>query len=393
VPAETRASLSFHMATGPHPPTSCTQSRYSTLLPLRSPTIAPQVRSRATIAIISPTPMLSMQDHTPENEYPTLERIRSTATAIAPFINATPVQSWRERELEALLGADTELFLKLELFQRSGSFKVRGVIANMLALSRDALARGVTAVSAGNHAIAVAYGAHALGTSAKVVMLRSANPARVAAAEAYGAEVLIAPDGPTGFEMVERIAVEEQRAFVHPFEGPLTALGSATLGLEVAEAMPDLDAVVVGVGGGGLAGGASAAIKLVQPRCRIYGVEPIGADSMHRSFAAGSPQRLESIDTIADSLAPPMSLPYSFALCRANLDQLVKVSDRQIRDAMGVLFREMKLAVEPGGAAATAALLGPLAAELRGKRVVVIVCGSNIDLATFNALMPTADQR
>ena len=335
--------------------------------------------------------MLSMQDHPPENEYPTLERIRSTAKAIAPFINATPVQRWRERELEALLGADTQVILKLELFQRSGSFKVRGVISNMLALSRDALARGVTAVSAGNHAIAVAYGAHALGTSAKVVMLRTANPARVAAAEAYGAEVLIAPDGPTGFEMVERIAAEERRAFVHPFEGPLTALGSATLGLELAESVPNLDAVVVGVGGGGLAGGASAAIKLLQPQCRIYGVEPVGADSMHRSFAAGSPQRLESIDTIADSLAPPMSLPYSFALCHANLDQLVKVSDRQIRDAMGVLFREMKLAVEPGGAAATAALLGPLAAELRGKRVGVIVCGSNIDLATFNALVPTAD--
>ncbi len=330
-----------------------------------------------------------MHDHPPDIEYPTLERIRATATAIAPFINATPVQRWRERELEARLGGATEVFLKLELFQRSGSFKVRGVIANMLALSREALKRGVTAVSAGNHAIAVAYGAHALGTSAKVVMLRSANPARVAAAEAYGAEVVIAPDGPSGFEMVERIATEEHRAFVHPFEGPLTALGSATLGLELAESLPNLDAVVIGVGGGGLAGGASAAIKLVQPNCRIFGVEPVGADSMHRSFAAGSPQRLDSIDTIADSLAPPMSLPYSYALCRAHLDQLAKVNDRQIRDAMGVLFREMKLAVEPGGAAATAAVLGPLAAELRGKRIAIIVCGSNIDASTFSALMPT----
>ena len=158
--------------------------------------------------------------------------------------------------------------------------------------------------------------------------------------------------------------------------------------MELAESIPNLDAVVIGVAGGGLAGGASTAIKLVQPNCRIYGVEPVGADSMHRSFAAGTPQRLESIDTIADSLAPPMSLPYSYALCRAHLDQLVKVNDRQIRDAMGVLFREMKLAVEPGGAAATAAVLGPLADELRGKRICIIVCGSNIDPATFNALVP-----
>jgi len=181
-------------------------------------------------------------DRTPEIEYPTLERIRATAAAIAPYINTTPVQRWRERELEARLDDGTQVFLKLELFQRSGSFKVRGVISNMLALSRDALSHGVTAVSAGNHAIAVAYGAHALGTSAKVVMLRTANPARVAAAEAYGAEVLIAPDGPTGFEMAERIAADEGRTFVHPFEGPLTALGSATLGLEFAEAVPDLEA-------------------------------------------------------------------------------------------------------------------------------------------------------
>ena len=328
-----------------------------------------------------------MQDRRPDIEYPTLQRIRATAAAIAPFINPTPVHRWRERELEAAAGADTQVFLKLELFQRSGSFKVRGVISNMLALSRDALARGVTAVSAGNHAIAVAYGAHALGTSAKVVMLRTANPARVAAAEAYGAEVVIAPDGPTGFELAERIAAEEGRAFVHPFEGPLTALGTATVGLEFAEAVPALDAVIVGVGGGGLAGGASTAIKLVQPNCRIFGVEPEGADSMHRSFAAGLPQRLESINTIADSLAPPMALPYSYALCRAHIDQLVKVSDQQISRAMGLLFREMKLAVEPGGAAATAALLGPLASELRGKRVGVIVCGSNIDRASFNELV------
>jgi len=317
---------------------------------------------------------------------PTLEDIRATAEAIAPYVNRTPVHRWRDREISALLD-DTEVHLKLELFQRTGSFKVRGVLSNMLALSRAALARGVTAVSAGNHAIAVAYGAQALGVHAKVVMLRTANPARVEAARAYGAEVVIAPDGAGGFAMVDDIVAREGRAFVHPFEGPLTARGTATLGLEFAEAVPRLDAVVIGVGGGGLAGGASTAIKLVQPDCRIYGVEPEGADSMHRSFAAGAPQRLESVSTIADSLAPPMALPYSYALCRAHIDTLVKVSDRQITGAMALLFREMKLAVEPGGAAATAALLGPLANELRGRRVGVVICGSNIDVESFYRLV------
>src|SRR5262249_51247866 len=159
-----------------------------------------------------------------------------------------------DRELAGLIGDDTEVFLKLELFQRTGSFKVRGVLTNMLAMARDELARGVTAVSAGNHAIAVAYGAKAIGTHAKVVMLASANPARVEAARAYGAEVVIAPDGTAGFAMVDDIVAKEGRAFVHPFEGPLTARGTATLGLEFAEEVPRLDAVVIGVGGGGLAG-------------------------------------------------------------------------------------------------------------------------------------------
>ncbi|HET6472158.1 MAG TPA: pyridoxal-phosphate dependent enzyme [Pseudomonadales bacterium] len=315
---------------------------------------------------------------------PSLAQIRSTAASIAPYINRTPVQRWYDREIVDRFGSDTEIHLKLELFQRTGSFKTRGVLSNMLALSRAQLDRGVTAVSAGNHAIAVAYGAQALGVHAKVVMLKSANPARVDAARAYGAEVVIAPDGTAGFAMVDAIVANEGRTFVHPFEGPLTALGTATVGLELAEAVPNLDAVVIGVGGGGLAGGASAAIKQLQPQCRVYGVEPVGADSMHRSFAAGSPQRIDSISTIADSLAPPMALPYSYALCRANIDALVKVSDRQITDAMGMLYREMKLAVEPGGAAATAALLGPLANELRGRRVGVVVCGSNIDLDSFH---------
>ena len=243
-------------------------------------------------------------------------------------------------------------------------------------------------MSAGNHAIAVAWAARQLGVSAKVVMQASANPARVAAARAHGAEVLTAADGPTGFALAEQIAADEGRTFIHPFEGERTALGTATVGLELVEQAPGLDAVIVAIGGGGLAGGAATAIKLLSPACRIFGVEPEGADSMHRSFAAGSPQRLERVQTIADSLGPPMALPYSFGLCRSALDRLVKVTDDEIRAAMGLLFRDMKLAVEPGGAASTAALVFRLREELRGARVGVIVCGSNIDADTFASLLP-----
>ena len=150
----------------------------------------------------------------------------------------TPVHDWRGREIEALLAPGTRVNLKLELFQQSGTFKARGALSKMMRLSPDERARGVTAVSAGNHAIATAYAASCLGASAKVVMMGSANPARVAACRALGAEVLMAPDGRTAFEMVEAIARDEGRAFIHPFEGPYTALGTATLGHGMARAEP-----------------------------------------------------------------------------------------------------------------------------------------------------------
>ena len=141
--------------------------------------------------------------------------------------------------------------------------------------------------------------------------------------------------------------------------------------------------MLVAVGGGGLIGGISNALKQLRPECEVIGVEPEGADSMHRSFAAGTPQSIDSVATIADSLGAPFALPFSFALCQRNVDRLCKVSDDQIRRAMGLLFQSMKLAVEPACAATTAAMLGPLREELRGKKVVLVFCGSNIDWQTF----------
>jgi threonine dehydratase len=318
---------------------------------------------------------------------PDLESVRGARARIAPHVVETPTHLWRGPELEARVGAETSVVLKLELFQRAGSFKARGAVASLMALDAPALARGVTAVSAGNHAIATAYAAARLGASAKVVMMASANPARVALARSLGAEVLISPTGAEAFALAARIEAEEGRAFIHPFEGREVALGTATLGLEFSEQAGPLDAVIIPIGGGGLCAGVGWAFKAVAPGCVVYGVEPVGADTMHRSFAAGSPQPRADVATIADSLAPPYALPYSYGLCRDNVDRLVMIDDDQMVDAMGVLFREMKLAVEPAAAAATAALFGPLRDELAGKRVGVIVCGANIDLATFHALL------
>lgn len=326
-------------------------------------------------------------DTAADERAPTLDDIRDARASLGERVRETPVWRWSGREVEELFGAGTEVFLKLELFQYGGTFKPRGALVNMLALTPAELARGVTAVSAGNHAIAVAFAAGALGSSAKVVVPKSANPARVAICRDYGAEVVLLDDVHQAFAEVDRIRREEGRFFVHPFEGRRTVLGTATVGFELCRQVADLDAVVVPIGGGGLCAGISTAVKLMQPRCQVFGVEPAGADTMHRSFAAGKPQAIERVNTIADSLGAPHAAPYSFALCRRHVDELVMIDDDAMRRAMGLLFRSMKLAVEPAAAASTAALRGPLAGRLRGRRVGLIVCGTNIDFATFQNLV------
>ncbi|MDE0048147.1 MAG: threonine/serine dehydratase [Rhodospirillales bacterium] len=324
---------------------------------------------------------MSLDDAAP----PDLAAMEAARETLGDLIDETPVHRLRAAAVRHALGRESDVFLKLELFQRTGTFKARGALLSAMALDDAARARGVTAVSAGNHAIAVAFAADSVGTTAKVVMMEGADPFRVAQVRRYGADLVLVPDVHAAFETVRAIEGEEGRTMIHPFEGRTIACGTATVGLELARQVPALDAVIVPIGGGGLCAGVSCAIKAVQPGCRVYGVEPEGADTMHRSFAAGAPQPIERVRTIADSLGAPFALPYSFGLCRRYVDELVRIDDEAMRRAMGLLFAETKLAVEPAGAAATAALLGPLAARLRGKRTAVIVCGTNIDAQKFMA--------
>lgn len=314
---------------------------------------------------------------------PTLNAIAAAIPRLAPFVRTTPIWEWKDRLFAERVGAGTDVVLKLELLQYAGSFKPRGAISVMLSLDAEALARGVTAVSAGNHAAAVAYAAATLGTTAKVVMAKTANPARVAICRAYGAEVIFAENVHDAFERVRAIETNEGRTFVHPFEGPLTALGTATLGLEFLRQAEHLDAVVVPVGGGGLIAGIAAAVKQANPACQVFGVEPVGNDVIRRSLASGQPEQTANPNTIADSLSPPYALPYSLGLIRRYVDDVVLVSDDELRIGMYLLFSRVKLAVEPAAAATTMGLLGPLAGRLRGKRVGLIVCGANIDVAGF----------
>lgn len=312
---------------------------------------------------------------------PNIDEIRTEYDRIVAHTVRTP--TLRCDAVADVLGSNSAVHAKLEFLQRTGTFKARGALVSLFRLSVAELERGVTAVSAGNHAIATAYAASIVGTTAKVVMLAAANPSRIAACRSYGAEVVMAADVHQAFAIANEIQADEGRYLVHPFEGPAIALGTGGVGLEICEQIERFDTLLVPIGGGGLIAGVANAVKQLRPDVEIIGVEPDGADTMHRSFASGKPERIDKVATIADSLGAPFAMPYSFDLTRRNVDRLVMIDDEQIGAAMGFLFAQCSMAVEPACAATTAALLGPLREELRGKRIVVLMCGSNIDWPTF----------
>lgn len=318
---------------------------------------------------------------------PTLAEITEARAMLGDSVMTTPSIEWKSQKKDDLLGKDTEVVIKLELFQPGGSFKLRGALLNIRLLTPEQLQRGVTAVSAGNHAIAVAMAAQVAGTHAKVVMPQSANAGRITKCERLGAEIVLMPDVGAAFTEAERIQQEEGRTFIHPFEGATTALGTATVGLELWQQANHLDAAILPIGGGGLAAGMAAALSQCSTEIELFGVEPFGANSMFKSFQSGKPERIASVDTIADSLGAPFSLPYSFGVCQQTITEIALIHDDEMKNTMRLMFEEFKLAAEPAGASSMAALLGPLRERLAGQRVGIIVCGSNIDSKSFFSLI------
>lgn len=322
----------------------------------------------------------------------TLQDFQKTAVRLRGQVLTTPVWRWQTGVVQAALSPQTEVWLKLELFQKAGSFKLRGALNALQAMPSDAQQRGVVAVSAGNHAIAVSYAARLVGISAKVVMPRHVSPARIQACQDLGADVVLQADVHAAFAHADELVAREGRTLLHPYEGLHMAQGGGTVGLELMHQVSGLDAVLVPVGGGGLLAGIASVVKLINPRCQVFGVEPEGADAMARSFEVGQTVRLERVDTVADSLGAPFTLPISYGLCKRYADGIVRVSDDAICQAMYFTFRDMKLAVEPAAASALAALLGPLRQRLQGKKVALIVCGSNLDAARFAELVHRGQQ-
>jgi len=317
---------------------------------------------------------------------PSLEQIRNAQAALQKKVINTPVLPLTSTRWRGVLPACASVTLKLELFQQAGSFKARGAYLGIAGLSETDRRSGVVAASGGNHALAVSWAAQAAGVDALICMPQATDPARIAGCEALGATVTLHDDMAAAFAAMND-AAGQGRVMMHPFEAEHMILGAATCGADYVEQAPHVDTFVIPVGGGGMISGMAAAIKALRPDATVIGVEPFGADSMSRSFAAGMPVRLERVATIADSLGAPLAMPMSFAVARAHVDDIVRIEDKAMLQAMDLYQSVLRITAEPACAASLAAITGPLRDGLSGRHVGIIACGSNISLTRYGELM------
>ena len=313
----------------------------------------------------------------------TFDDIRSARRVIDGVLHRTPVL--RSETLGRRIGA--RLLLKAECLQKTGSFKPRGVLNRLRALTDEEKARGLITFSAGNHAQALAWGARQAGTACTVVMPANASRSKAGAAERYGATVILYGSMPEAFAKMDELRVERNLTLVHPFDDPLIIAGQGTVGAEIIEQVSGVTKVVVPIGGGGLISGIALAVKQARPGAKVYGVEPEGASAMFQSRAAGHAVRLDRVDTIADGLTAPYAGELTFAMTQKYVDDVVTVTDEQIAEALHQVLAYCKLVVEPAGAAGIAALLSGKILIAPGDTVVAVASGGNVDLDRLKAIL------
>jgi threonine dehydratase len=322
-----------------------------------------------------------------------IEAVRQAAGRLEGIAHRTPVLT--SRTLDQRVGV--RVLLKAEALQRTGSFKFRGAYNKIASIPTAQRGRGVVAFSSGNHAQAVALAASLLHTSATIAMPEDAPEIKLAATSGYGAEVVTYDRyGEDREQMGEEIAERRELTLVRPFDDPLVIAGQGTAGLELVEDGGRLDLLLAPVGGGGLIAGCAIAVKALCPRARVIGVEPVAGDDYRQSLAAGRRIAIKVPRTIADALQVTAPGELTFALNRSILDGIVTVSDAELVDAMRFAFERLKLVLEPGGAAALAALLTGKADLQNVTGAGVILSGGNIDPTRFCELLterPTTPAR
>ncbi|MFP5342939.1 MAG: pyridoxal-phosphate dependent enzyme [Candidatus Limnocylindria bacterium] len=337
---------------------------------------------------------MASPDQAPSAALVDIDAIEAAAARLEGLVRRTPILDSRTAGRWAAAAgarlADGTLLVKAEHLQTTGSFKARGMVDRIATLAPDAAARGAITLSAGNAGQAYAWAGAAARVPVTVVMPAAANPTKVAACIGYGARVVLhgAHVGETFAEM-ERIRDAEGLTFCHPFDDAAVIAGHGSLGLEIVEDVPDVDVVVVGVGGGGLIAGVAAAVHARRPTARIYGVEPAGSDAMTRALAAGAVVTIQP-DSVADGLGAPFAGVLTLAMAQHHLEAIVRIDDATILAGLRFALERMKQVLEPAGAAALAAVLSGAVPIRDGERVVVVASGGNVDVARLGSFLAMA---
>jgi len=317
----------------------------------------------------------------------TLTEIQEARHRIAPCVRRTPLTA------SAVLSErlKTNVYVKLELFQKTGSFKVRGAFNKALGLKAEERGQGLVAVSGGNHAQAVAYAARTLGLKSVVLMPDSTPANYVDATRGYGAEIKFAANVGTAFAEVAQYE-REGWAYVHPFDDPVVMAGQGTIGLEILDDVPQVTDIIVSIGGGGLIGGIATAVRSLKPSVRLWGVETEGADCMSKSLAAGKIVTLDAITSIARTLGAPAPSEFTLALARNLLENVTVVSDAEALAALRFLLERLKVLTEPA-ASCTLAAADRLKDQFSKERhVVLVLCGGNMPFEDLARLPGTQAQ-
>lgn len=323
----------------------------------------------------STVPKRNSEESASREEIIKLDEIERAARRIAPYINRTPL--FYDENLSARFNSN--FYLKYELLQTTGAFKVRGAFNKMLTLSGEEKTRGIVAVSGGNHAKAVAYAAKTLGQKALILMPEMTPQNYVSETKNYGAAVELFPTMAEAFTRAKQYE-SEGRVYIHPFDDETVIAGQGTIGLEILEDAPQTTDVIVSIGGGGLAGGVAAAIKSLKPNVKIWGVETEGAASMTRALEAGRIVELEKITSIARTLGAPAVAPVTFDLARKYLSGVTVVSDAEAVEELFYILDRAKVLTEPAASCTLAAAKKLSANFTPESHVVLILCGGNIGL-------------
>ena len=315
----------------------------------------------------------------------TLDDIRAARIRLAPLLSPTPLRNYRE--LDDAVGHSIRVFVKHENFNPTGSFKVRNGLAFMTALPDEARARGVVAATRGNHGLGIAYAGRAFGVRTTVCVPIGNNPDKNAGMRALGARLIEeGRDYDESVQVAERIVKEEGATLAHSTNHPQVIAGAGTLSLEILEQEPQIDALVIAIGGGSQAVGALTVFGALKPDVRVYGVQATGAAAAHAGWLARKPMQVEKADTFADGLATRSTYEMTFPALLEGLADFVTVTDAEIAEAMRMLLRTTHSMVEPAGAAGLAGLR-KLAPKLEGKRVGIVLSGANVDSATLQRVL------